>query len=238
MDNRPHIISIAGNGLSVCVVWVCVFDCTAENFVPEKLTDVGYGSSLDSVVCKDGNVGVGEKMGVCSTSIIMTWEDGIKGSDSVRIGSLNTSQEGRIVTTIGDISSDIDTTVDTSGVTVPDIDVDLGDGLACCDVDVLNLKMERDTDLPFSDVLADSFTENVVGTISIGRSQDTRGVSGKDGRFRCVDTVIKNTSLIVVDSFIDFKSSEITTELFGYCRFILVLELLQGCCILWSFEWN
>lgn len=212
--------------MSVGVVWVCSFDCAAEDLIPEKLTNVGNSASLDSVVCKDGNVRVSEEMGMCSTSIIMTWEDGIEGSNSIRVGSLNTSQEGRIVTTVGNISSNINTTVDTGGVAVPDIDVDFGNGLACCDVDILNFKMERDTNLSFSNVLTDSFAENVVGTISISGSQDARGVSGKDGGFWGIDAVIENTGLVVVDSFVDFKGGEITTELLGHCRYILVLMFL------------
>jgi len=95
----------------------------------------------------------------------VAWEDGLEGSNTVRVCSLDTAKKGCVPSYF--ISSSHNSRVITSGVTVPDININLWNWFAGCDVDVLNLKVEGDTRLTLSNVLADKLASDVVWTIGI-----------------------------------------------------------------------
>lgn len=60
-DNVPHVIRVAGDSLSVCVVGVDFFNSLAKLRVPEELTDVGdVVCGRDGVVAETSDVHVRE----------------------------------------------------------------------------------------------------------------------------------------------------------------------------------
>jgi hypothetical protein len=165
---------------------------------------------------------VGEEMGMCCTALIVAWEDGLESNNAVGICGLDASQEGTVPSSISYISSDIDAGVDTGGVAIPDIDVDIWDAETGGDVDVLDFEVERDTGLAFGDILANVLAGDVVWTICDFGGENTGGVGGEDGGVRVAGGVVVNTSLIVVDCFIDLQGCKVTAELLGSWVYLLV----------------
>lgn len=118
-------------------------------------------------------------MSVNCAAFIMAWEYGFEGGDAIGVSSLNTTEESRVPSNI--IAVSYNAGVVASGVAVPDIDVDIWDGLAGGNVDVLNFEVKGDTGLAFSNILANEFSSNVVWTIGILRGEDAGGIGAEDG---------------------------------------------------------
>ena len=101
----------------------------------------------------------------------------------------------------------------TSGIAVPDVDIYFGDGLAGADIDVLNLKVERDTRLSLSHVLANHLAEDVVRAIGDFWGQDAACVGGKDGGLRGLGSEVVDISHVVLDGLEGFECSEVPAVL-------------------------
>jgi len=159
---------------------------------------------------------------MCCTALIVAWEDGLESNNAVGICGLDASQEGTVPSSISYISSDIDAGVDTGGVAIPDIDVDIWNAETGGDVDVLDFEVERDTDLAFGDILANVLAGDVVWTICDFGGENAGGVGGEDGGVRVAGGVVVNTSLVVVDCFVDLQGCKVTAELLGSWVYLLV----------------
>lgn len=142
----------------------------------------------------------------------MTGEDGLERGDTVVIGQLDTTEVSRVETTVSVVAASVDTTVDTGGVAVPDIDGDGRDGLTGVDVDVLNLEKDIDTVAPLRllDVGAHVLADDVIRTISDLGSKDTAGVSREDILEGSEHVVRSDAGLVVVDGLPSLKSSKVT----------------------------
>jgi hypothetical protein len=101
-------------------------------------------------------------MKVVGATNIMTGNDGDKGSSSVRASWLyatkriGSDSSGRTVT----IASGLDTSVDTSGVASPELDISIRHRLASCHVNDVDVEMSDGTLLASEDVLADKLATN------------------------------------------------------------------------------
>lgn len=122
----------------------------------------------------------------------MTGEKSLELHHAALVAQLNTA-EHRVVNVSEIIRVAVaalnNTAVHAGGIAVPDLSKDLGDGLACIDVDNLDVQGQRNTGLFIDNVLANQFTLNPVGALRgfgckdaacVAREQD-RGVgSGSD----------------------------------------------------------
>lgn len=136
-------------------------------------------------------------MGVSGAAIVVAGENGLEGGDTVAVGGLDTAEVGRVPAACGIVAAFADATVvrmlvslwfffwktargvlglpvQTGGIAVPNIDVDVLDWFAGVDVYILCLDVEIDTItvLVLLDVLADHFSGNVVWPISDLGGQD------------------------------------------------------------------
>lgn len=133
------------------------------------------------VICHTVDVG--------GTAGVVAREDRLHIDNTVLVTGLDTAEPGGVdVGLIGGVTvtAGNDTGVDTGGVAVPEIGVDIGDGLAGVGVDQLDVYVEGDTLLVLDDVLTDEFAGDVVRALSdigaedassLGSEQDA-GVSG------------------------------------------------------------
>lgn len=111
---------------------------------------------------------------------VVTGDNSLKGSNTLGISSSDTAKEssvqirfiGRITVAVGD-----DTGIDAGRIAVPEVEVDVGHGLAGVDIDDLDIHSHGHTDLVLSHVLADEIARNVVGTLSHFWNQDTAAVA-------------------------------------------------------------
>jgi hypothetical protein len=136
-----------------------------------------------------------------SAAFIMAWEDCFERHDSIRIGGLNAAKESAVPSDF--VAGRLYARVVTCGVAVPDVDVDFGDGLAGRDIKVLNFHVKRNTGLAFSEVLADLLVDDVVWAVGVLGGEDAGGVSAEDSSLGCVDGVVDDACLVVVDGFVD-----------------------------------
>lgn len=193
--------------------------------IEEDLADVrGVGSLVatekGTVGTNDGVIGVvGEDVNVGSTTSVVTWDDRLELSNTVDVGLLDTTEEGRI-----EVASVIlvavarckDTGVHTSGVacetirlitivrlgfplTVPCIHVDGWNRLAGRCVDDLDVQEQRNTSLTFGHITANELAVDIVRSLSDLWLQDTAGIvveelsiirAQGDSLVRCVGDVV------------------------------------------------
>lgn len=200
LKNRPHILLVAGHLDSVGVVRGKSLDFFTEVLGPEELSDVLNRAvvDLDCAVGRDRCIGVSEEMGMGSTSLVMTGEDGLKLNNTIVVGDLDTTKESGVQTSLGANAG-----VNTSGVAVPDVGGQVGDSIAGRYVDVLDLEEQRHsvTELCFDDVGSQVFADDVVRTSGDLGGQDTARVGAKDSFERSEHVVARDSGLVVVDSF-------------------------------------
>lgn len=122
---------------------------------------------------------------------------------------------GGVVTVCRVVATGRDTRVNTSGVSIPDIDPNIGNRLAGIDINVLNLEVEINTITVqvLLDVTTNLLASDIVRTISDLGSQDTASVGGEDRSFKGRVVAVNLISLIVIDSFELLEGSQVTPEL-------------------------
>ena len=76
--------------------------------------------------------------------------------------------------------------------------------------------------MAFGDVLADVLASDIVWTVCDFRCENAGGVGGEDGGVRVAGGVVVNTSLVVVDCFVNLESCKVTAELLGSYVCLLV----------------
>lgn len=89
------------------------------------------------------------------------------------------------------------TRVNPSGVAMPCLQIDLGNGLASVDVNDLDVKGERYPLLVLGHVLADKFTGNPVGALGHLRREDTAVVARKKNRWIRIGSDTGKVGLVV-----------------------------------------
>lgn len=101
---------------------------------------------------------------VCGSAGVVAREDGLELGDAIRVGSLDSSKPGVVdvcvIRAIAVAARD-DARVDTCGVAVPHLEVDVGDWVAGLNVDDLVVEDNTETLLFFHNVLADIFSSHI-----------------------------------------------------------------------------
>lgn len=174
-------------------------------------------SSLDRSIGQDSHVIVHEKMSMGSTTLVMTWEDGLERNHTIGVGRLDAAEVSRIPAIFSDVAGLINTGVDTCGVCVPDINIQAGRRKTGGDVEILDLEVQRDSCLAFGNVLSDALSCNVVGAVSNFRRQDARGVGAEDSSFGGLNSVVVQGCGVVVDGFVHLEGCKVTTKFLGLC---------------------
>lgn len=159
------VVGVGGELLGVGVVGGGQLDLGDEVLVEEGLADVaGVVVAAEGAVGVEGGVGVDHDVDVGGTAGVVAGEDGLELGDAVRVGLLDAAEPGVVdVGLVGAVavSAGHDARVDTGGIAVPHLEVDVGDGLAGVDVNDLVVEDDVDTLLLLDEVAADIFTSDV-----------------------------------------------------------------------------
>jgi hypothetical protein len=129
------------------------------------------------------SIGMGNNVNVGSTARVMAREQSLELGNAVRVGLLDTTQEG-FVQVCGVIAVAVhvalDSRVDASGVAVPYVPVQVLDWLAGVDVDELAVDNDWDTSLAIAYVVADQLALYPEGSDFSLRGEDAGGVLGEE----------------------------------------------------------
>lgn len=110
----------------------------------------------------------------------MTRNDGVKDGNTFRIRLSNTTEPGAVdigLVTRFTIATGHDARVDTSGVAVPEVDVDLRDRLASVDIDDLDINGHGHTELRLRHISADELALHVVWSLGDFGNEDAGTVA-------------------------------------------------------------
>lgn len=227
LDNRV-IVLVGSLGKNVVtsvghqLLSVGVVRSKTLNLVDQVLVEVGLAdmAAVDIVserlVLEQSSVGMSEKVNVGGAAGVVAWEEGLKLCNTIFVGLLDTTAKGVVdVGLVVDVSVTlvVHTSIDTGGVAVPDIEIQLWYRLACLNVDDLVVKDEVNTLLVLLEVATNGLTTNVfdslvyiisgrffkltVGTDSNLGGQNARVLSSKQSLGRCVGRITQ-VGLIVV----------------------------------------
>lgn len=164
--SKNVVTSIGHQLLSVSVV-----RSKTLNLVDQVLVEVGLAdmAAVDIVskglVLEQSSVGMSEKVNVGSAAGVVAWEEGLKLRNTILVGLLDTTAKGVVdVSLVVDVSVTlvVHTSIDTSGVAVPDIEIQLGYRLAGLNVDDLVVENEVNTLLVLLEVATNGLTTDVL----------------------------------------------------------------------------
>lgn len=144
----------------------------------------GVDVVAEGLVGEEGGVGVGHEMYVAGTAGIVTGKDGLEGGYAVLVGGLDASEESivdvgsvrGITVTVGN-----DTAIDTRSVAVPDLEIEVRDGLAGVNIDNLVVEKEVDTLLVLGEVFANVLATDIIGSLGDIGGQNARIIASKEG---------------------------------------------------------
>lgn len=176
------VIGIGGDGDFIRVVRVGSLDLVNKILVEEELTDVSDVTAGDGVVLQLGSTDVGNDVDVGGSAAVVTGEHGLELSDTLGIGLLDTTEEGLVevgVVIAVTIARVLDTGVNTGGVAVPHVPVEILDRLTGLDVNELAVHDDRDTGFAVADVRPDQFTLHPERSDFSFRGKNTHGVLGE-----------------------------------------------------------
>lgn len=162
---KDGVVGVGGELLGVGVVGGEGLDGGDEVLVEEGLADVGSGDLVaEGAVGVEGGVVVDHQVDVGGTGGVVAGEDGLELGNTILIGGLDAAEPGLVdVGLVGGVTvtAGDDAGVDTGGVAVPHLKVDIGDRLASVDVDDLVVEDNVDTLLVLDDVAADRLARDV-----------------------------------------------------------------------------
>lgn len=162
---QDRVVGVGGKLLGVGVVGGEGLDGRDKVLVEEGLADVGGGDNVaEGVVGVESSILVDHQVDVGGAGGVVAGEDGLELGDTVGVGLLDTAEPGLVdVGLVGGVTvaGGDDAGVDTGGVAVPHLEVDVGDGLASVNVDDLVVKDDVDTLLLLDDVAADILARDV-----------------------------------------------------------------------------
>lgn len=173
------VVLVVGACLGVGVVRRHGVDCVDQVFVEEELADVDDIVGFEGLVGEDGTVQVGHQMDVGGSSGVVSWEEDVEETNTLVVDLCDTTLEGLVeVGSVGlvAITRSYYTSVDTSSIGGPGLEVKAGGNLAGLDIDVLVFNMDWDTLLILDDVGAVVLTSDIVWTVGDLRCKDARGV--------------------------------------------------------------
>ncbi|KUI61551.1 hypothetical protein VP1G_11287 [Cytospora mali] len=103
LNDRPHVLVVAGDGHGVGVVREGSLDGGAEVLGEEELADVGDGlvEHGDGAVGQDGGVGVGQQVGVRGPALVVARDDGLEGDNALVVRDLHAAEEGAVDAALG-----------------------------------------------------------------------------------------------------------------------------------------
>ena len=157
------VVGVESQDLLVGRIGRSGLDSSNERVIEESLSNVGSKVVLTyGTVGVDGGVGVDQDVDVGSTSGVVTGEDAVELSNTVFVGKLDAAQPGSVKTSLGSL----DAGVNSSGIAVPDLNIDIGHGVASVNIDHLVIKGDRNTGLVLDDILADVLASNICEWIS------------------------------------------------------------------------
>lgn len=183
------IIGVLRDGNGASVVRVRGFNSSDKLLVKEQLPDMRNVATGEGVVRQHMSICVGNDVNMGSATRVVTREQSLELSNTVRVGLLNTAQEslvqvGGIVAVA--VHGALNSRVDTSGIAVPHIPVEVLDRLAGVDVNELAIENDRNSSLSIADIGTDQLSLHPEGTDLALGCQDTDGVLGEQLCFRCV----------------------------------------------------
>jgi len=159
------IVFVESEFLGVGSIRLEGLDLGDEVLVEEGLSNVaGVVVSAESLVGKESRVGMNHDVDVSSAAGVVTREDRLELSNTIRVGLLDASKPSLVnVGLIRAIAIAVgnDTRVHASGVAVPHLEVNVGDWIAGFDVDDLVIEDNVETLLIFNDVLTNVFAGHV-----------------------------------------------------------------------------
>lgn len=154
----------------------------------------------ERAVLVDGDVGVDEDVNVGGTAGVVAGEDGVEHGHAVLVCLLDAAEEGLVnVARVAGVTVAVGhhARVDTRGVAVPHLKVDVGNGLARVYVDDLVVDGGGDTLLVIDDVLADVLATHVVRSLGDIGGEDTAGVAAEQGACVRVGSVAEARLVVV-----------------------------------------
>ncbi len=142
-----------------------LFDGCDQGLVEEGLADVaGVVGEAEGVVGEDGGFGVHHDVDVGGSACVVAGEDGLELGYAVGVGRLDPAEPGLLgVGLVGGVAVAVgdDAAVHAGGVAVPDLDVNVGDGLAGGYVDDLVVEEQGNARLVLDHILADVLASHV-----------------------------------------------------------------------------
>lgn len=148
------VVDVQSKGLLVGAVGLELLDRVDEVLVEEELTNVvGLAVKNVSVIGQNGRILSAHYVDMRGSAHVMTREDSVELDYTILVGGLDTTAVGGVE---AGLAHDGDTTVSTSGVSMPDINQHVRNRFACVEIDELQVKVKRHTRL-------------VVGNISLSR---------------------------------------------------------------------
>lgn len=195
------VISICGDLLGVIAVGRDLISEVDEILVEECLADMAGGDLIaEGSVRIDSGVRVDQDVNMGGSARVVAGEGCLELGNTVGIGRLDAAQPGLIdvglVRRVA-VSGGNNTGVNTGGVAVPHLKVDVGHGLASVDIDNLVVQDGVDTLLGLADIATNVLATDIVGTLSNVRGQDAGCIASEEGRCVSVGSVAKVCGVVV-----------------------------------------
>jgi hypothetical protein len=158
---------------------------------------------------------------VDSAAGIVTRDNGVELSNTVSVGSLDSTESGGVETTL---ARSRDTRVDTSGIAVPNVNQEILNSSAARSINELKIEVQRNTRLAISDVGSDQLARDKVRADSDLGDQSTGRVGVKDRGKGGVQSV-SSARNIVVNSAPLLQSSLVALGLERLCKMLVQYQV-------------
>lgn len=173
------VLAVERQGLLVRVVWSCLLNGREEGLIKVELADMGDGAALDGVVGQLGCAVMDDGVQMIWTSSIMARNNGLEASSAVGACRLDTA-ERRVLDLLRSsqpctICFGDHTSVYTSGIASPQLNIYIWDRLACGHVDHVDVKVKIDSLATLTNISPDELTSNPVRAFSNFRVGNTLG---------------------------------------------------------------
>lgn len=132
------------------------------------MTSIVVGS--ESLVSQECSVGMNHDVDMSGSAGVVTREDGLELSNTIRVGLLDSSKPSLVnVRFVGlvAVTARYNTGVNTGRVAVPHLEVDIGDGITSLDVDDLIVEDDVEALLVFDKVLTDILAGDIYPALAL-----------------------------------------------------------------------
>lgn len=210
--NLNHVvIDVLGDSNGAGVVGEGSLDLGDQVLVEEELADVGDVAASKGVVGQNMGVGMSNDVNVSGTARVVTGENGLELGNTIGVGLLDSTKEGLVQ--VGGIVAvavhrALDTGVDTGGIAVPDIPVQVLDRLTGVDVNELTIHDEGNTSLTIGHILTDELTLDPEGAyLPLGGENADRAIR-EQLRLISVGSHLGGGVVVLGDSLVGIASFE------------------------------